>query len=273
MPIDCKCIECGKEFKLKPYAVKRGRGKFCEKICQYKWMSRNSKGKNNPNYGNSWSEDKKLQFAESRKGERNPFYKGEISDEYRHEIELMEEGKRIEKEKTRKRLRELKMLYKPTDEALRLISEANIGRKLSIEHCKKIGDFRRGKPLSKETREKLSVCHRGEKSHTWKGGISFLPYCPKFDRHRKRAVRDFFGVCICCGEKDYKWALSVHHIDHNKDQGCNGIPFNLVPLCASCHGKEMYREEEYKSYINKTLLNGFKWGIWNEEEYRKKVMY
>jgi len=26
-------------------------------------------------------------------------------------------------------------------------------------------------------------------------------------------------------------------------------------------------------YINKTLEEGFKWGIWNREEYIEKVMY
>ena len=45
------------------------------------------------------------------------------------------------------------------------------------------------------------------------------------------------------------------------------------PLCINCHAKERSREEEYKQYINKTLEEGFKCGIWNEEEYMKQVMY
>ena len=90
----------------------------------------------------------------------------------------------------------------------------------------------------------------------------------------KKAVRDFFNnLCICTGEPSYTNALSVHHIYHDKNEGCNGLPFNLVPMCAEHHSKEIFKEEEYKAYINKTLREGFKWGIWNEEEYKEKVMY
>ena len=117
---------------------------------------------------------------------------------------------------------------------------------------------------------------RGENNPCWKGGLSFFPYCEKFNDLRREAVREFFGRrCLICGSDEIEFAkrLSVHHIDHDKEQGCNGKPFNLVPLCIKCHAKEICREEEYKLYINKTLSEGFKWGIWNEEEYIKKVMY
>ena len=67
--------------------------------------------------------------------------------------------------------------------------------------------------------------------------------------------------------------LSVHHADHDKEQGCNGKPFNLAPLCYDCRVDELYNQEKYMKYINKTLEEGFKWGIWNEEEYMKQVMY
>jgi hypothetical protein len=131
---------------------------------------------------------------------------------------------------------------------------------------------------TEETKKKMSENHAdfsGENNPSWLGGISFLPYCPKNTKSRKHAVRVFFGACICCGEHivDYRWAFSVHHVDHDKQQGCDGKPFNLVPLCKHCHAKELSRIEEYKNYINKTLEEGFKWGIWNREEYMEKVMY
>jgi len=130
-----------------------------------------------------------------------------------------------------------------------------------------------GRVFSEEYRKKLSDAQTGEKSVRWKGGISFIPYCPKFTKHRKKAVRDFFeNKCLCCGSESIE-KLSVHHIDHNKNQGCDGIPFNLVPFCRSCHGKENTKPEEYKKYINKTLEEGFKWGIWSKNEYEEKVMY
>lgn len=121
----------------------------------------------------------------------------------------------------------------------------------------------------------------GENSPHWKGGVSFEPYCPKFNMRRKKAVRDFFNnTCLACGKLASEniagpriIALCVHHADHDKEQGCNGKPFNLVPLCHDCHGDEFNNQEEYRKYINKTLEEGFKWGIWNEEEYIRKVMY
>jgi len=67
--------------------------------------------------------------------------------------------------------------------------------------------------------------------------------------------------------------LNVHHIEHDKEEGCNGKPFNLVPMCDYHHRREVHHEEDYKAYINKTLREGFKWGIWNEQEYIDKVMY
>jgi predicted RNA-binding Zn-ribbon protein involved in translation (DUF1610 family) len=117
---------------------------------------------------------------------------------------------------------------------------------------------------------KMSGCN----NPNYKNGSSYLPYCPKFNARRKRAVRDFFdNLCLCCGERQYHKNLSVHHIDHDKEQGCDGKPFNLVPLCVKCHIIEVNNQDSYKHYINKTLREGFKWGIWNEEEYKIKVMY
>jgi hypothetical protein len=126
----------------------------------------------------------------------------------------------------------------------------------------------------------------GEDNPLWKGGVSFLPYCFKFNPRRRRAVRKFFDdICICCGSLSVEnirkskggsfrqSELDVHHVYHNKDEGCNGLPFNLVPLCRSCHSKELHHEDEYKLYINNILKEGFKWGIWSEQEYIEKVMY
>lgn len=116
----------------------------------------------------------------------------------------------------------------------------------------------------------------GVNSSNWNGGSSFVPYCYKFNKRRKEAVRDFFGrKCLVCGsdETEFKTKLPVHHIDHDKEQGCSGKPFNLVPLCPSCHSKEGHDVEKYQKYINKTLEDGFLWGIWNRKEYEEKVMY
>ena len=36
MPLLRKCEICGTEFKTKPFFVKRGQGRFCSAVCQYK---------------------------------------------------------------------------------------------------------------------------------------------------------------------------------------------------------------------------------------------
>jgi hypothetical protein len=134
--------------------------------------------------------------------------------------------------------------------------------------CKKLSDIRVGR-------------FGGENHPNWQGGKSFFPYCYKFNDPRKRAARKFFNdICLCCGStKDENIIagkteeLGVHHIDHDKEQGCSGKPFNLVPLCRSCHSKEGYAKKEYQHYINNTLREGFKWSIWSESEYKRLVMY
>jgi DNA-binding CsgD family transcriptional regulator len=78
---------------------------------------------------------------------------------------------------------------------------------------------------------------KGPLSSGWKGGISFLPYCPEFNDNLKEKIRTEFGrVCYLCGktEVDEGKGLCVHHIDYNKKQGC-GHKWALIPLCNSCH--------------------------------------
>lgn len=91
-----------------------------------------------------------------------------------------------------------------------------------------------GKHLSKEHREKLG----GENHPCWKGGISFEPYCHKFNNALKESIRDEFGrECYICGAKENGIRLHIHHVDYNKNTLCNGKTWGLVPLCQSCHAK------------------------------------
>jgi hypothetical protein len=167
------------------------------------------------------------------------------------------------------------------------LRQSAVGKKATLETRQKMSEMRRGengtfygKRHSEESKNRISKSRIerkvavGKNNPAWCGGTSFLPYCEKFNMRRKRAVRLFFdNICLCCGEHDYKRFLSVHHVDHDKDQGCNGKPFNLVPFCTKCHLKERTHQGEFKKYINKTLRDGFAWGIWSEEEYKIKVMY
>jgi len=106
---------------------------------------------------------------------------------------------------------------------------------------------------SEETLIKMREVCKGEKSCRWKGGISYLPYCPKFNRKLKEEVRNKYKrKCFLCGkteaENDGK-NMCVHHIDYDKEQGCNGKTFELVPLCKSCHSKTNGERDGYKNEI------------------------
>ena len=86
-----------------------------------------------------------------------------------------------------------------------------------------------------------TIGRRGEKSSAWKGGLSYIPYCYKFNYEFKELIRTKFDrKCFICHkeEKDNSnKKLFVHHIDYDKLDICNGKIWPFVPLCNSCHSK------------------------------------
>lgn len=112
------------------------------------------------------------------------------------------------------------------------------------------------KIVSKETKQKLSESKRGSKHPNWKGGISFEPYCNKFNKELKKNVRDKFNnSCFICGkiEKENGKKLSVHHVNYNKGQGC-GYSWSLIPLCSSCHAKTNFNRYYWFNLLNNYWL-------------------
>lgn len=90
---------------------------------------------------------------------------------------------------------------------------------------------------------------KGEKSHFWKGGISFEPYSVDWTDDLKESIRkrdDY--TCQLCGIHQYEISerIHCHHIDYNK-KNCN--PENLVILCKSCHSKTNYNREYWLKYF------------------------
>lgn len=78
----------------------------------------------------------------------------------------------------------------------------------------------------------------GENHPMWLGGVSFKPYCNKFNKQRKELVRNKFNrTCFLCGRPEDEKKLPIHHIDYNKNSICNGKSWPLIPLCSSCHSK------------------------------------
>ena len=254
-------------------------------------FGKDKSGSKNPMFGKTHSEDAKAKIRAANIGKPSTFLGRHHSEETRKKMSASRKGKLMGESNPMfgKKGKDHPLFgVKRSEENCKKISET---RKLKIASGeiainKKVGEknpmFGKtgidhpfyGKKHSKETCDKLSKLNEGENNPSWNGGTSFGIYCVKYNARRRKAVRDFFNnLCICTGEPSYNRALAVHHVDHDKDQGCNGKPFNLVPMCLEHHAKELHKKEEYKAYINKTLREGFKWGIWNEEEYMEKVIY
>jgi 5-methylcytosine-specific restriction endonuclease McrA len=100
----------------------------------------------------------------------------------------------------------------------------------------------KGRKFSLETRQKISRAgflhaRRGKDHHNWKGGISFEPYPLGWTNTFKEQIRYRDGYkCQICGvhEVECIQKLSVHHKDCNKN---NLNSDNLITLCRSCHTK------------------------------------
>jgi len=153
-----------------------------------------------------------------------------------------------------------------TEESKQINREKHIGVKQPLEIVKKRNLSNIGKhsiPKTEATKEKLRQ-YRGPKSGNWKGGTSYLPYCDKFTEEKKEEIRELYDRnCFICNldEKDNitktnKFQkLSVHHIDGDKEQGCNGKPWFMVPLCIHCHGRVTGNkyEEYWIKYIQELM--------------------
>lgn len=116
-----------------------------------------------------------------------------------------------------------------------------------------------GKSHTDETKQNWIGNRSGEKSGVWKGGISFAPYCGKFNEDLKERVRAFFGyTCQVCG---HVWGngehkLAVHHVNYDKMVCCNEVIPLFVPVChLGCHAKTNHNREYWEEiFTNKIML-------------------
>ena len=95
----------------------------------------------------------------------------------------------------------------------------------------------------------------GNKSHLWKGGISFEPYGIEFNRQLKREIRerDNFRCQQCFRAQDElydcngkKYSLIIHHIDYDKT---NNNKSNLISLCRNCHAQTNFDRNDWTNYF------------------------
>ena len=163
-------------------------------------------------------------------------------------------------EETKHKMSEAHKRHKISEETKRKIGIAHKGKVLSEETKRKMSEAHKGKIISGETRQKLSEAlkgkYTGENSSQWQGGISFGRYCPRFDEKIREEIRDKYQhECFECGksEKQNGRKLDVHHVDFNKEQGCNEHEWRLIPLCHSCHSKTNH-DRKQSNYHYTTLL-------------------
>jgi hypothetical protein len=133
---------------------------------------------------------------------------------------------------------------------------AKKGRIFTEEHKANISASEKGKKLTEETKARISAARKGEKCYNWKGGISFEPYCVKFNYAYKQLIRiKFSNKCFWCGmtTEENGEALSVHHVNYNRNCGCDGTECVCVPLCRSCHSKTNTDRDGWQEKIMKKL--------------------
>lgn len=96
----------------------------------------------------------------------------------------------------------------------------------------------------------------GPNSPGWKGGISFEPYCYKFNNKFKEKIREQFNrVCFLCGKSERKNGkkLAIHHVNYDKNCLCTDIKCGFVPLCMGCHVKTNHNRDFWEKKIMKMI--------------------
>lgn len=218
------------------------------------------------------SDEAKLNMSKAQKGRI-------ITSEHKKKLSVVMTGRKLCAEH-KKKLSEANKGYKQTDEhkrkiseaskghkctdaTKRKISEANKGRTFSDVVKKRMSNGMKGRAISEETKKKMSESQRGDKGPNWQGGISSGQYCTKFNNMIKEEIREKYGrACLICGktEGENGRKLDVHHIDYNKEQGCEEHKWKLVPLCRSCHSKTSNGDREYyEGLIQNKLEETIRW--------------
>jgi len=210
--------------------------------------------------GKPRTEEDRKKISEGQLGKKRPGYIDTLSQETRLKLSLATKGKKRSEENCRK-ISEARMGKHLSEETTRRVSEAKKGtpscRKgatLSDETKAKLRESRIGTTASLETRLKMGEARKGEKNAQWKGGISFEPYCQKFDEPFKERVRAFFNRrCVECGGPENGKRLDVHHVNFDKQSCCNGAAPLFVALCVSCHAKTNHNREYYEKHFTELI--------------------
>jgi len=84
-----------------------------------------------------------------------------------------------------------------------------------------------------------------------------IEYCYKYNPECKQSCHEkWFYTCVLCGHirKDGFRQHATHHIDYNKQSGCDETQLRIIELCQSCHAKTNGSDGNRGKYQN-TLLH------------------
>lgn len=152
---------------------------------------------------------------------------------------------------------------KHTIEARAKISKNNAcywsGKKVSEETKKKIGDANRGRIISKETRIKLSLVHKGERAYNYIKDRTKL----KIDREKAYDTRYKYwmlevkkrdGWKCKISNGDCKGHLEAHHILNWKDHPELRYEVNNgITLCQAHHPRKRVEEAKLSPFFQKLV--------------------
>lgn len=189
-----------------------------------------------------------------------------LSEEHRRRLSESHMGKKShlgipQSEETKKKIsnskKGKKRKYPITEETRKKMSNSAKIRANKPEWKKNISEKKKGQKHTEETKHKLQQ-YKGEMASGWIDGRSYDPYCEKFDDAKKEEIRNSYNrKCFNCGKEEkinlttngHMWKLSVHHVDGDKQQGCNGKRWFLIPLCLKCHARTTNNNIYWQEHI------------------------
>lgn len=164
-------------------------------------------------------------------------------------------------EKTKERMREIKIGRKLSKEHREKCGKHLIGKKHTDETKRKMSKahigINEGLSLSEEHKKKIGYANSGEKNSGWLGGKSFEPYTKDFNNKFKRAIRKRDNqICMLCNihREKLKTALDVHHINYDK---ILSIKENCISLCKSCHMKTRIDRNKWEYFFQSLLYEKY----------------
>ena len=101
----------------------------------------------------------------------------------------------------------------------------------------------------REDGEDILSCFVVDKN--WYSANGTSQYAKDFNPALKNKIRrrDAFTCCMC-KDREILSSFHVHHIDYDKR---NSSPYNLITLCASCHGRTHKNRTRWMNYFEDKL--------------------